>query len=73
MTRRRSKRKSTVLEGLTKGHGGLRRSKRKLAIREDEERIYGDDYGILPSGEFFFFLQLFFLGMHHIGVFVVSE
>lgn len=50
MTRRRSKRKSTVLEGLTKAHGGLRRSKRKLALREDDEKIYGDDYGILPSG-----------------------
>ena len=47
--RRRSKRKSTVMESLTKGHGGLRRSKRKLALKEDESRIYGDDYGILPS------------------------
>jgi hypothetical protein len=49
MTRRRSKRKSTVLEGLTLAHGGLRRSKRKLAIKEDENKIYGDDFGILPS------------------------
>ena len=49
MVRRRSKRKSTVLEGLTKAHGGLRRSKRKLALKEDETKIYGDDYGILPS------------------------
>ena len=56
MTRRRSKRKSTVLEGLTKAHGGLRRSKRKLAIREDEQKIYGDDYGILPSGKFAYFI-----------------
>lgn len=47
--RRRSKRKATVMEGLTKGHGGLRRSKRKLALKEDEQRIYGEDYGILPS------------------------
>lgn len=47
--RRRSKRKSTVMEGLTKGHGGLRRSKRKLALKRDEQRIYGEDYGILPS------------------------
>jgi hypothetical protein len=51
MARRRSKRKSTVLEGLTKQYGGLRRSKRKLALKEDEKKIYGDDYGILPSGE----------------------
>ena len=49
MTRRRSKRRSTVLENLTSGHGGLRRSKRKLALKEDESRIYGNDYGILPS------------------------
>ena len=49
MVRRRSKRKSTVLEGLTISHGGLRRSKRKLALKEDEHKIYGDDYGILPS------------------------
>jgi hypothetical protein len=51
MTRRRSKRKSTVLEGLTKGHGGLRRSKRKLALKEDDQQKYGNDYGILPSGK----------------------
>ena len=49
MVRRRSKRKATVLEGLTKAHGGLRRSKRKLALKKDETKIYGDDYGILPS------------------------
>ena len=49
MVRRRSKRKATVLEGLTKDHGGLRRSKRKLALKKDETKIYGDDYGILPS------------------------
>jgi hypothetical protein len=49
MTRRRSKRKATVLESLTKGHGGLRRSKRKLAIREFEQKVFGDDPGILPS------------------------
>ena len=47
--RRRSKRKAAVLDALTQGHGGLRRSKRKLALKEDEYRIYGDDYGILPS------------------------
>ena len=45
---RRSKRKSTVLESLTMGHGGLRRSKRKMAMRENESQIYGNDYGILP-------------------------
>ena len=45
MVRRRSKRKSTVMEGL----GGLRRSKRKQAREEEESRIYGEDYGILPS------------------------
>jgi hypothetical protein len=49
MVRRASKRKSTVLDKLTKGHGGLRRSKRKLALREDEHKVYGDDYGILAS------------------------
>jgi hypothetical protein len=49
MVRRRSKRKATVLEALTKAHGGLRRSKRKLALKKDETKIYGDDYGILPS------------------------
>ena len=48
MAKRRSKRKATVLESLLEG-GKLRRSKRKLAAREDEHRIYGDDYGILPS------------------------
>jgi hypothetical protein len=37
------------MESLTKGYGGLRRSKRKLALKEDESRIFGDDYGILPS------------------------
>jgi hypothetical protein len=49
MVRRRSKRKSTIMEGLTQGHGGLRRSKRKLALKEDDNKIFGDDYGILPS------------------------
>jgi len=49
MVRRRSKRKSTVLEGLTMAHGGLRRSKRKQKLRDDDERIYGNDFGILPS------------------------
>ena len=48
MAKRRSKRKATVLESLLEG-GKLRRSKRKLAKMEDDERIYGDDYGILPS------------------------
>ena len=46
---RRSKRRATVLENLTKGHGGLRRSKRKLALREYEQKVFGDDCGILPS------------------------
>ena len=45
MVRRRSKRKATVLEGL----GGLRRSKRKQALRDDDEKKFGEDYGILPS------------------------
>lgn len=48
MAKRRSKRKATVLESLLEG-GKLRRSKRKMAVREDENKIYGDDYGILPS------------------------
>ena len=48
MAKRRSKRKATVLESLLEG-GKLRRSKRKAAMREDEHKIYGDDYGILPS------------------------
>ena len=59
MVRRRSKRRSTVMEGLTKAHGGLRRSKRKLALKKDDTKIYGEDYGILPSdwshvGKYFF-------------------
>lgn len=48
MVKRRSKRKSTVLESLLEG-GKRRRSKRGAAIREDEHKIYGNDYGILPS------------------------
>ena len=46
MGKRRSKRKSTVTQtqGLT-----LRRSARKRARREADTKIYGDDYGILPS------------------------
>lgn len=48
MAKRRSKRKSTVLNALHEG-GRLRRSKRKAALREDEHKIYGNDYGILPS------------------------
>lgn len=49
MVRRRSKRKSTVMESLTKDHGGLRRSKRKLSEQMIDFRIYGEDFGILPS------------------------
>jgi len=39
---RRSKRTLSVTVG-------TRRSKRKLAGQEKEDRIYGEDYGILPS------------------------
>ena len=49
MVRRRSKRKGTVLDGLTMGFGGLRRSKRKQALKDDDQKIYGDDFGVLPS------------------------
>jgi hypothetical protein len=49
MVRRRSKRKAAVLESLTQGHGGLRRSKRKEKVRQNDQLIYGQDYGILPS------------------------
>ena len=48
MARRRSKRKATVLENLLEG-GRLRRSARKEAKRQRTERLYGDDFGILPS------------------------
>jgi hypothetical protein len=45
---RRSKRKSGEL--LLREHGGqLRRSKRKASLKEEEQAIFGDDYGILPS------------------------
>jgi hypothetical protein len=46
MVKRRSKRKATVLESLG---GKRRRSARKLAVRDVEQKIYGDDCGILPS------------------------
>lgn len=59
MTRRRSKRKATVMEGLTKAYGGLRRSKRTLALKADDRKIYGDDYGILPSGKQSWFRRRF--------------
>jgi len=50
MPRRRSKRTSTVLSGATREFGGqLRRSKRKLAVMEEEQAVFGSDYGILPS------------------------
>ena len=49
MVRRRSKRKAAVLESLTKEHGGLRRSKRKEKVRQNDFQLYGEDYGILPS------------------------
>jgi len=46
MTKRRSKRKSTV----TQSQGlKLRKSARKRARREADSKIYGHDYGILPS------------------------
>lgn len=45
---RRSKRKSTEL--LLREHGGqLRRSKRTASKKDEEQAIYGDDFGILPS------------------------
>jgi hypothetical protein len=41
---RRSKRTSAVLKD------GIRRSKRNVAAKEsDSRRIYGEDYGIMPS------------------------
>jgi len=40
---RRSKRTSAVLKS------GVRRSKRKIEKKEVDDRIYSDDYGILPS------------------------
>jgi len=47
---RRSKRKATVLSNCTREYGGqLRRSKRKASKKEEEQAIYGVDYGILPS------------------------
>lgn len=47
---RRSKRKGSVLNSLLEGHGKkLRRSARKLSKRKEEEKVYGQDYGILPS------------------------
>jgi len=48
MVRRRSKRKATVLEGLLEG-GKLRRSARKEDKRKRTEKLFGEDYGILPS------------------------
>lgn len=61
---RRSKRKSvkdaytTIVSGsgdggkggmTSRGRGRIRRSARKRALREIDEKIYGTDYGILPS------------------------
>ncbi|MGK3755929.1 MAG: hypothetical protein ACI8RD_008239 [Bacillariaceae sp.] len=40
MPRRRSKRKATMLDAL----GGRRRSKRKQALRDDDEKIWGNDF-----------------------------
>jgi len=45
MVKRRSKRKATVLESL----GGIRRSARKRALKVADHKVYGEDYGILPS------------------------
>ena len=39
---RRSKRKAAELEG-------TRRSSRRAAAKLDDQNIYGQDYGILPS------------------------
>jgi len=52
MVKRRSKRKTTVLDSLLResGHDGkIRRSARKMSAKKAESKIYGDDYGILPS------------------------
>jgi hypothetical protein len=40
MPRRRSKRKATMLDAL----GGRRRSKRKQALRDNDEKIWGNDF-----------------------------
>jgi hypothetical protein len=40
MPRRRSKRKAPMLDAL----GGRRRSKRKQALRDDDEKIWGNDF-----------------------------
>lgn len=41
---RRSKRKQATNPG-----GSVRRSRRKIAAQLDDNKIYGLDYGILPS------------------------
>jgi hypothetical protein len=41
--RRRSKRTSAILKD------GIRRSRRNVAAKESDDKIYGEDYGILPS------------------------
>jgi hypothetical protein len=48
MVKRRSKRKAAVLEGLLE-NGKLRRSARCGAVKDADSRVYGNDYGILPS------------------------
>jgi hypothetical protein len=45
LRRRRSKRKVNF--------GATRFSKRKQALVQQDHAIYGNDYGILPSGKYF--------------------
>jgi len=48
MVIRRSKRKSSINRSLLDG-GKRRRSKRNEALKEDESKIFGNDFGVLPS------------------------
>lgn len=41
--RRKSKRQSAQLQN------GIRRSKRNAAAKERDDKVYGEDFGILPS------------------------
>ena len=50
MVKRRSKRKVNLLNGLLEDHGKKRRrSGRKLAKLKEDEKVFCQDYGILPS------------------------
>jgi len=44
MTERRSKRKASMLASIP-----IRRSKRRAAVEENDDKNYGSDFGILPS------------------------